>query len=593
MGTTIKIRRGTKANLPALQDGEPGWVSDEKTLYIGQDGDSILVGGRTGGIDALDYSTLEAADTAAAAAGKQLIVSSNWTLTANTVLTASVKVLPGGSFTKASTYTLTINGPFESGLYQVFSGFDAGDVTFGGGAVEKIPTSWFATNTTPGTTDMSTAFHSAVHAATDGDTISFPNESYNLASTVIVDKAVKIQLNGVQIIGPASGYAIDVTSNDVQIEGSGDANITLTEGCDGGIRLNNVMRPKVSKLKMDMNDVTNAIGLHQYGCWYANVKDIWIEKAKTHATSKGIVVESHFDFAGAPGTNGTYGGSYVSTYKNCVARVVHLKGYLNGADSSPNTTLTFTMMDMERVIIEHTGMISFILPVVQGTAGTFWDLDTTSNITVIAGDFEGTGTTIYKFTGSNRGFKAFGNQISGVGNIYLSGYPTASSYFQDDAETLGAGGLTGLIQGYVGALQPLAFQNSATDTISRVGYHYDGSKFQISNNLTAIDATTANLDDIAQGGVLFTMTTSGTWEMSVADSGANPRTLIKMLSGDTTGITNTRSIYPLTDNTYYLGKNDDDTPFAWKGVILKDTTNGKYYRIEVINGVVTATDLTD
>jgi len=53
------------------------------------------------------------------------------------------------------------------------------------------------------------------------------------------------------------------------------------------------------------------------------------------------------------------------------------------------------------------------------------------------------------------------------------------------------------------------------------------------------------------------------------------------------------NIYPHTDDTYYLGKNDDDTPFAWKGVILKDTTDGNYYKIEVINGVVTATDLTD
>ena len=52
-------------------------------------------------------------------------------------------------------------------------------------------------------------------------------------------------------------------------------------------------------------------------------------------------------------------------------------------------------------------------------------------------------------------------------------------------------------------------------------------------------------------------------------------------------------IYPATNNTYYLGKNDDDSPFAWKGIILKDTTNGKYYRVEVISGVVTATDLTD
>lgn len=52
-------------------------------------------------------------------------------------------------------------------------------------------------------------------------------------------------------------------------------------------------------------------------------------------------------------------------------------------------------------------------------------------------------------------------------------------------------------------------------------------------------------------------------------------------------------VRPITNNTYYLGKNDDDTPFAWKGVILRDTANTKYYRIEVTNGTVTATDLTD
>jgi hypothetical protein len=61
----------------------------------------------------------------------------------------------------------------------------------------------------------------------------------------------------------------------------------------------------------------------------------------------------------------------------------------------------------------------------------------------------------------------------------------------------------------------------------------------------------------------------------------------------TTGQVNTANHYPVTDDTYYLGKNDDDSPYAWKGLILKDTANGKYYRIEVTNGVVTATDLTD
>lgn len=65
------------------------------------------------------------------------------------------------------------------------------------------------------------------------------------------------------------------------------------------------------------------------------------------------------------------------------------------------------------------------------------------------------------------------------------------------------------------------------------------------------------------------------------------------LAIDTSGNTIAKNIYPVTDNTYYVGKNDDDTPFAYKGIILKDQGNGKYYRIELINGLIVATDLTD
>lgn len=52
-------------------------------------------------------------------------------------------------------------------------------------------------------------------------------------------------------------------------------------------------------------------------------------------------------------------------------------------------------------------------------------------------------------------------------------------------------------------------------------------------------------------------------------------------------------IEPFADDTYYLGKNDDDAPRAWKGLVLADQSNGKKYRIEMIAGVLTATDLTD
>lgn len=55
----------------------------------------------------------------------------------------------------------------------------------------------------------------------------------------------------------------------------------------------------------------------------------------------------------------------------------------------------------------------------------------------------------------------------------------------------------------------------------------------------------------------------------------------------------TGNVYPITDDTYYLGKNDDDSPQAWKGLILKDQTTGTYYRLQIDSGAVNLVDLTD
>uniref|UniRef100_A0A6M3IZK6 Putative tail protein n=1 Tax=viral metagenome TaxID=1070528 RepID=A0A6M3IZK6_9ZZZZ len=61
----------------------------------------------------------------------------------------------------------------------------------------------------------------------------------------------------------------------------------------------------------------------------------------------------------------------------------------------------------------------------------------------------------------------------------------------------------------------------------------------------------------------------------------------------TGGVSSEGDVYPNTDDTYYVGKNDDDSPLAWKGIILKDQTDGKYYRCELNNGSWTIVDLTD
>ena len=75
----------------------------------------------------------------------------------------------------------------------------------------------------------------------------------------------------------------------------------------------------------------------------------------------------------------------------------------------------------------------------------------------------------------------------------------------------------------------------------------------------------------------------------VLDGAANKSATVEqvkdyILSGD---------LIPGADNTNYIGKNDDDTPAAYKGIVLKDQTDGKYYRVELNNGAVSVVDLTD
>jgi hypothetical protein len=62
-------------------------------------------------------------------------------------------------------YDLTVNGPLMAGLFQIFDCSGTGIVTFGSGAVKEFYPQWWGENTTPGTTDMSTAFHAAIVAA--------------------------------------------------------------------------------------------------------------------------------------------------------------------------------------------------------------------------------------------------------------------------------------------------------------------------------------------------------------------------------------------------------------------------------------------
>jgi hypothetical protein len=127
-----------------------------------------------------------------------------------------------------------------------------------------------------------------------------------------------------------------------------------------------------------------------------------------------------------------------------------------------------------------------------------------------------------------------------------------------------------------------------TDTSAYTQFAQEGSAFTIKpgSSVSEIVINESSLD------VNLRVESNGNANMLIVDGGLDAVGIgAAAISGFALAVAGT--IVPVTNDTYYLGKNDDDTPLAWKGVILKDTTNGKYYRVEVINGAVTATDLTD
>jgi hypothetical protein len=83
------------------------------------------------------------------------VTTGNFTVPAHVTL----KIEQGGTITVSSGKTLTINGPFQAGLYQVFAG--SGTVEFGKGSVAEVLPEWWSNNTVPGSTDMGPALNSA------------------------------------------------------------------------------------------------------------------------------------------------------------------------------------------------------------------------------------------------------------------------------------------------------------------------------------------------------------------------------------------------------------------------------------------------
>ncbi|MCD6197472.1 MAG: hypothetical protein J7K15_02725 [Deltaproteobacteria bacterium] len=121
-----------------------------------------------------------------------LITSTSLTLTANVTVSGNINIvaLEGTSFSGA--YTLTFNGPFQAGLYQVFD--DDVTVKFGSGAINNIYPEWWGARST-GATDDTSAIQSAIDSVSDiNGTIVFSTGTYKVTTSKTIPSNINTKV---------------------------------------------------------------------------------------------------------------------------------------------------------------------------------------------------------------------------------------------------------------------------------------------------------------------------------------------------------------------------------------------------------------
>lgn len=153
------------------------------------------------GVNATDYGTLGLQSTisnaivAIGSAERDLrLPPGTWSIISDLTIPSNITLKPerGAVFSIATTKTLTINGGIDAGLYQIFSCVGTGKVVLNKSIKDRY-LEWWLNNTTPGTTDMSSALQAAFNCMDGG--------SIYLADTYLISSNITIPY-GVRVYGP-------------------------------------------------------------------------------------------------------------------------------------------------------------------------------------------------------------------------------------------------------------------------------------------------------------------------------------------------------------------------------------------------------
>jgi hypothetical protein len=293
---------------------------------------------------------------------------------------------------------------------------------------------WFGVRSN-GSTDDAIAFQAAANSIpATGGILTVPDSilSCVIGTQITFANPTVVQVGSVTMIGPSTGYLFSFNANGSGIEGSGDKTILkATTGCAGVVLNNQAMRSHYWNFAIDPNNVQSAKLFYHDGGWYVDVKNLSIDKATTHATTNAVAIRSQT--LGVPGPTGSYGGAYTSVYTNVVAASVNL----TGAVATAVTTISFRMLDTERVTGQYVQGVSFVNCAFQATGGEMIFLKNAKNISFIGGWVEGT-ANLYDFWDSSN-ITSIGNDLSSLSGLYChnsGGEPLPySSIFLDDVST--------------------------------------------------------------------------------------------------------------------------------------------------------------
>jgi hypothetical protein len=325
-------------------------------------------------VDSTAYASISAAITAIGSSQATLWIGANSTLVANTTVPSNITLwIPQGNQISSGGHTLTINGPFNAGTYQVFSGFGSGSITFGVGFVQALYAEWWGAisyGVSP-STDSTVAINALLTSMTANS-----NQYWSMLDGGYLSATCGFQMTigGVGIVGNGSGWTgilcTNTTADILDVQGSSIGaqinsnflrgfylirfNVTATAGIGLYQRFS---------INMKLNDVlssNNLIGAQVAGSgdsyWKNYVSNYTLSGSVTY---KGLFIDGsqgnnasiYFEdsnMAIIGGTSATSYGVYATGSQMQDVRLIHVetasmtygKFFNSGASSCPNTPAT-------------------------------------------------------------------------------------------------------------------------------------------------------------------------------------------------------------------------------------------------------------